>query len=95
MRKLVSLVAVLACLGLAGGRACADRHRPDHGTVTDSSGGVMPGVKVVVTSQQTGLTRETTTSDVGTYVVPLLPVGNYLVTAEQTASSSPSSPTSS
>ncbi len=47
------------------------------------SGAVMPGVKVVVTSQQTGLTRETTTSDVGSYVVPLLPVGNYLVTAEQ------------
>ncbi len=38
---------------------------------------------MVVTSQQTGLTRETTTSDVGTYTVPLLPVGIYLVSAEQ------------
>jgi Carboxypeptidase regulatory-like domain len=53
------------------------------GTVTDASGAVMQGVKVVVTSQQTGLTRETTTSDVGSYTVPLLPVGVYLVTAEQ------------
>ena len=53
------------------------------GTVTDTSGAVMPGVKVVVTNQQTGLTRETTTSDDGDYVVPLLPVGDYVVTAEQ------------
>ena len=54
------------------------------GTVKDASGGVMPKVKVTVTNQQTGLTRETTTNDDGTYVVPLLPVGTYLVTAEQT-----------
>jgi hypothetical protein len=54
------------------------------GTVKDASGGVMPNVKVTVTNQQTGLTRETTTNADGTYVVPLLPVGVYLVTAEQT-----------
>jgi hypothetical protein len=53
------------------------------GTVRDSSGGVMSGVKVVVTNQQTGLTRETTTGSNGDYVVPLLPAGVYLVTAEQ------------
>ena len=53
------------------------------GSVKDSSGAVMPKVKVVVTNQQTGLTRETTSNDVGDYVVPLLPVGVYLVTAEQ------------
>ena len=43
----------------------------------------MPKVKVVVTNEQTGLTRETTTNDDGDYVVPLLPVGSYVVTAEQ------------
>jgi hypothetical protein len=53
------------------------------GTVRDTSGGVMSGVKVVVTNQQTGLTRETKTTATGDYVVPLLPVGNYVVTAEQ------------
>ena len=83
MRKLVSLIAVLACVGLAAGVHAQTATGQITGTVTDSSGAVMPGVKVVVTSQQTGLTRETTTSDVGNYVVPLLPVGNYLVTAER------------
>ena len=83
MRTLASLIAVLACLGLAGSAHAQTATGQITGTVTDSTGAVMPGVKVVVTSQQTGLTRETTTSDVGSYVVPLLPVGIYLVTAEQ------------
>src|SRR5688572_3980464 len=52
------------------------------GTVRDSSGAVTTGVKVVVTNQQTGLTRETKTSDNGDYVIPLLPVGSYVVSAE-------------
>ncbi len=83
MRKIVSIIAVLACLGIAGAARAQTATGQITGTVTDSTGGVMPKVKVVVTSQQTGLTRETTTSDVGNYVVPLLPVGVYLVTAEQ------------
>ncbi len=54
------------------------------GTVRDATGAVMSGVKVVVTNQQTGLTRETKTGANGDYVIPLLPVGVYVVTAEQT-----------
>ena len=53
------------------------------GSVKDSSGAVMEKVKVVVTNEETGLTRETTTTADGAYVVPLLPVGSYVVTAEQ------------
>jgi Carboxypeptidase regulatory-like domain/TonB dependent receptor-like, beta-barrel len=83
MRKLASLIAMLACLGLAGSARAQTATGQITGTVTDSTGGVIQGVKVVVTSQQTGLTRETTTSEVGSYTVPLLPVGVYLVTAEQ------------
>jgi hypothetical protein len=54
------------------------------GTVRDASGGIVVGVKVTVSNQQTGLTRETTTGADGGYVVPLLPVGTYIVSAEQT-----------
>jgi hypothetical protein len=54
------------------------------GTVRDATGAVMSGVKVVVTNQQTGLTRETKTGSNGDYVIPLLPVGVYSVTGEQT-----------
>ena len=53
------------------------------GTVRDATGAVMAGVKVVVTNEQTGLTRQTTTGGNGEYVIPLLPVGVYVVTGEQ------------
>ena len=43
----------------------------------------MARVKVTVSNQQTGLQRETVTNNQGTFTVPLLPVGLYLVTAEQ------------
>ncbi len=53
------------------------------GTVRDSTGAVMSDVKVSVTNQQTGLTRQTTTGNNGDYVIPLLPVGVYVVTGEK------------
>ncbi len=53
------------------------------GTVRDATGAVMSGVKVVVTNEQTGLTRQTKTGGNGEYVLPLLPVGVYVITGEQ------------
>ncbi len=53
------------------------------GSVKDPSGSVMAKVKVTVTGQDTGLTRSAATNEEGDYVVPLLPVGRYTVTAEQ------------
>ena len=53
------------------------------GTVRDSTGAVMSDVKVAVTNQQTGLTRQTKTGANGDYVIPLLPVGVYVVTGEK------------
>src|SRR6185503_17967720 len=44
---------------------------------------VMAGAKVKVSSEKTGLTRETTSNDTGDYVFPLLPVGVYSISAEQ------------
>jgi hypothetical protein len=54
------------------------------GSVKDTTGAVITKVKVTVTNQETGLTRSANTNDQGDYVVPLLPVGRYVVTAEQT-----------
>ena len=53
------------------------------GSVTDPSGGTIPGVKVVVTSQETNLTRSTITNDTGDYSFPSLPPGRYNVSASQ------------
>ena len=49
------------------------------GTVTDKAGAVISGATVAVTSQETGLSRETKTDDSGHYLVPLLPVSNYTI----------------
>src|SRR5438477_4200087 len=54
------------------------------GTVTDESGGVLPGVTVTVRNTGTGVTRETQTDTKGVYRAPLLPVGNYEVTGALT-----------
>ena len=53
---------------------------PLAGTVVDSSGGVIPGVTVVVRNNGTNATFETVTSDQGTFLVPALQPGTYTVT---------------
>ncbi len=53
------------------------------GAVTDPSGAVIPGVRVVVTNEATKAAREVTTNEAGQYVVTFLPPGKYTVTAEQ------------
>ncbi|PYV36574.1 MAG: hypothetical protein DMG06_30440, partial [Acidobacteria bacterium] len=49
------------------------------GTVTEQSGAVVPEAKVVVTDTVTGQSREVISTESGTYVVPLLPVGTFSV----------------
>jgi hypothetical protein len=50
------------------------------GTVTDSTGGVLPGATVVIRNAETGATREVLTNDIGFYSAPFLPIGRYSVT---------------
>ena len=52
------------------------------GTVTDSSGAVVPNATVTATSTETGQARTATTGTDGTYRIGLLPPGNYRVTFE-------------
>jgi hypothetical protein len=53
------------------------------GTVSDSSGAVVPGVKITVTNQGTGIERNLTSNDAGLYIAPGLEAGQYLVRSEQ------------
>jgi len=50
------------------------------GTVTDSSGAAVVGAQVKVASPATGLSRSTSTGNMGEYVVSELPLGSYSVT---------------
>jgi len=49
------------------------------GTVTDSTGAVVPKIGIVITDTDTGVTRETTTTDAGSYVATFLQPGHYEV----------------
>ena len=52
------------------------------GTVTDSSGAIIPNVKVTVTNTQTNVSFRTVTSSAGDYYAPSLNPGTYSVSAE-------------
>src|SRR5215471_4871445 len=52
------------------------------GIVSDSSGGVLPGVTVTITNVDTGTERSTVSNEKGLYRAPLLPLGTYRVVAE-------------
>ena len=53
------------------------------GTVTDPSGAVIAAAKVTVKNTGTGLERTTETSADGSYSLPELPIGTYMVTVTQ------------
>src|SRR5258708_5476211 len=53
------------------------------GTVTDTSGAVMPDAKVTILEVNTGVSRSATTSDSGNYVFPDLTPGTYTLTVAQ------------
>lgn len=53
------------------------------GTVSDQSGGVVPGVIVRAINTQTQVTAETTTNESGVFRLPFLSAGEYNVTAER------------
>jgi hypothetical protein len=54
------------------------------GTIIDQTGGVIPGASVVLTNQNTGISRTTVSNDQGNYVFPQTPPGVYQIEAELT-----------
>lgn len=79
--KLVLLGLTVACL--ASSALYAQRESGAiQGTVMDQSGALVPGVKVTLTSEETGFTLSTVTESSGTYVFNPIKIGIYSVTAE-------------
>jgi carboxypeptidase family protein len=75
----VTLSAVLLISFATQGFAQVDRAGLN-GTVTDSSGRVLPQTHVTAVHNATRLRRETTSSSSGSYDIPELPVGVYTIT---------------
>ncbi|MBK7931196.1 MAG: TonB-dependent receptor [Bryobacterales bacterium] len=53
-----------------------------HGSVIDPTGAAVPGARVTATLEGQGLERSVETSVQGSYTLPLLPVGGYVVRVE-------------
>src|SRR6266508_4003907 len=53
------------------------------GTIEDQNKASIPGVLVTIENTGTTLKREATTNDDGSFTVPLLPPGRYVVTARR------------
>jgi hypothetical protein len=49
------------------------------GTITDPSGGVVPGAQISIRNTATGITKDATTDSAGFYTVPNLAAGTYEV----------------
>jgi len=73
--------AVLTLVLLLPVAALAQATGQINGLVTDTQGGVLPGVTVEVTNLATGAIRAAVTGADGLYTVPLLQPGNYSVKA--------------
>ena len=80
----VPVAAVLALFLATAGLAAAQTATGQiTGAITDATGATVTGVRIKITNTLTGLIRETTSSDRGTYSVPQLPVGTYVITGEK------------
>jgi hypothetical protein len=78
MRKLSSfLLALLLAFGARAGAQTTSGLI--NGTVTDTSGAVVPGAQVDVVSQGVDLHRSATTMGTGSYVIPDVPPGIYTI----------------
>ncbi len=83
MRKTIAAVFLTVALLFALPAAAQVTTADVLGRVLDPKGLAVAGAKATVTNKDTGLKRETTTSDTGDYAVTLLPPGTYKVTVEK------------
>src|SRR4051812_5768710 len=84
LMRATALIAVLLCLALPSMLNAQTVAGQISGRVTDTSGGVLPGVTVTITNVNTGLVVERVTDANGQYVATNLPVGPYSVEANLT-----------
>src|SRR5215203_4772764 len=77
---LLSVVVLAILLSVAPASAQFDTAQVS-GVIQDKSGGVLPGVDVVLVAGGTGLERRAVTNESGLYTFPNVPVGDYIVNA--------------
>jgi len=75
----LAVMGAFFLLSVCTGRVLAQSTAALQGIITDASGAVVPGAKIVVHNQGTGEDRNAESDSAGVYVVPSLPVGIYRV----------------
>ena len=73
----IILLAIFLSVGQAAGQS--RQSGEIRGTVTDSSGAVIPGVVITITNLATGVIQKETTDETGLYDAPFVPLGMYSV----------------
>lgn len=86
MRKLMHWLApaLLVVTGVAMSSAQSINSGDIRGTVTDTTGAVIPGATVTVNNVNTGVTKTITTNDSGVYDTSSIVAGTYTVTFTRT-----------
>ena len=77
--KLIFLSILGLLLAAAGSSLRGQSTGTMLGTVTDASGAALPGAKVTVISQDTGVARAVQSDSAGEYRVPFLLIGHYTI----------------
>jgi carboxypeptidase family protein/TonB-dependent receptor-like protein len=80
-RVCIAVVVLLLCAAASAFAQGAGNVRSSiGGTVTDTSGGVIPGATVVIRNLDTSVKTELVTTSAGTFVAPAIDPGNYEIT---------------
>jgi hypothetical protein len=82
LRSFRALIGFGAVLSLAGISFAQIDRSSLSGTITDSSGRVLPETHITAVQNSTQLRRETVSSANGSYAIPEMPVGIYTITFE-------------
>jgi hypothetical protein len=78
-RGLAVVIALLSFMAVASAQTPSGEIT---GVANDTTGSVMPGVRITLTNVATKATRVTQTNEAGVYVFPAVPPGTYTIKAE-------------
>src|SRR5262245_65280878 len=83
MKRFVFLIAIVGSLARLATPASAQDYRGRiQGTITDTSGGVLPGVTITLKNNATGVAATYVTNAEGRYIFDFVDPGTYTVTGE-------------
>ncbi|MBN1567906.1 MAG: TonB-dependent receptor, partial [Acidobacteria bacterium] len=82
MKRSIVITALLAILVIAPQAFSQSSFASLSGTINDSTGAIVPGVKVTATNVGTGITNTALSNSAGVYNFPSLQPGTYKVSAE-------------